>query len=436
MRAITPAGVVTTFAGSGVPGSAGGRDTLASFNQPYGLAVDPFGIIYVADAGNNLIRKIVPGGYTISPALPAGLVFNSTTGTISGTPTALSPAVIYTIKAYNSGGIGTATISIKVVSASSNANLTNLQLSSGTLSPTFASATTAYTAAVSNAVSSITVTPTTSDSIATVTVNGSITPSGSPSASIPLSVGSNTITTIVTAGDGVTTKSYTVTVTRLAVSESDYAFLANLQLSKGNLKPAFAKGTFAYTARVSRTTSQITVTPTAGNGFATIKVDGMAVTSGTASSPIALSDGINDITVVVTAQNGINTKTYTLAVTKEPGAQISLYQTASADNETDGQQPSVDMIHVHQGISPNGDGNNDILVIDGITAYPENRLMIMNPNGSLVFEARGYNNNSRVFDGHSNKTGAMQLPGTYFYLLEYKSKAGSERKTGYFILKY
>jgi hypothetical protein len=60
----------------------------------------------------------------------------------------------------------------------------------------------------------------------------------------------------------------------------------------------------------------------------------------------------------------------------------------------------------------------------------------MKPNGSLVFETSGYNDSSRAFDGHSNKTGAMQLLGTYFYLLEYKLKVGSERKTGYFILKY
>jgi gliding motility-associated-like protein len=431
IRKVTPAGVVTTLAGSGLPGSANGRDTLASFNNPYGLAVDPFGVIYVADAGNNLIRKIVPGGYTISPALPAGLVFDSTTGTISGTPTTLSPAVIYTITAYNAGGIGIATVSIKVVSTSSNANLTSLKLSSGKLSPNFAGDTTNYTAIVPNAITSITVTPTAADSSAIITVNGATVASGSPSASIPLSVGPNIITTVVTANS--TSKTYTVIVTRRA---SDYAFLANLQLSQGTLKPAFSKGIFAYTARVSRTTFAITVTPTAGNAFATIKVNGIIVASGTASPPIALSNGINDIAIVVTAQNGINTKTYTLAVTKEPAPQNSLYQTASFNTETSGADSLADGIKVHLGISPNGDGINDILVIDGIAAYPENKLLIMNSSGTLVFETHGYDNSSRVFDGHSNKNGSMQLPGTYFYSLEYKSKVGSMYKTGFFILKY
>jgi sugar lactone lactonase YvrE len=58
IRKITPDGMVTTFAGSGARGSANGRDTTASFYRPYGVAVDKSGHIYVADYLNNLIRKI------------------------------------------------------------------------------------------------------------------------------------------------------------------------------------------------------------------------------------------------------------------------------------------------------------------------------------------------------------------------------------------
>lgn len=56
--------------------------------------------------------------YGISPALPAGLSFNTTTGLISGTPTVLSPAVLYTITATNTGGSGTAPVTITVVTVS------------------------------------------------------------------------------------------------------------------------------------------------------------------------------------------------------------------------------------------------------------------------------------------------------------------------------
>jgi len=62
IRKITPAGVVTTFAGSGSPGLVNGTGTSASFSGPNGLCADASGNIYVADAGNHVIRKITPAG--------------------------------------------------------------------------------------------------------------------------------------------------------------------------------------------------------------------------------------------------------------------------------------------------------------------------------------------------------------------------------------
>ena len=98
--------------------------------------------------------------------------------------------------------------------AAANADLSNLAVSSGTLSPVFAAGTVSYTAAVGNAVTSITVTPTVADATATVKVNGTAVTSGSASGGISLNVGANTIAVLVTAQDGSTTKTYTVTVTR------------------------------------------------------------------------------------------------------------------------------------------------------------------------------------------------------------------------------
>jgi sugar lactone lactonase YvrE len=62
IRKITPAGIVSTFAGSGVQGSVNATGLLASFNQPKGVAVDASGNVYVADSGSSLIRKITSAG--------------------------------------------------------------------------------------------------------------------------------------------------------------------------------------------------------------------------------------------------------------------------------------------------------------------------------------------------------------------------------------
>lgn len=62
IRKVTQAGVVTTFAGNGTAGYANGNGTAAAFSSPRGVAVDASGNVYVADDNNHRIRKITPSG--------------------------------------------------------------------------------------------------------------------------------------------------------------------------------------------------------------------------------------------------------------------------------------------------------------------------------------------------------------------------------------
>ena len=62
IRKITPAGIVTTFAGSGTAGFTNGTGAAASFNQPYALAIDASNNLYVGDRLNYSIRKITAAG--------------------------------------------------------------------------------------------------------------------------------------------------------------------------------------------------------------------------------------------------------------------------------------------------------------------------------------------------------------------------------------
>jgi sugar lactone lactonase YvrE len=68
IREISKAGIVSTFAGSGLPGAVDSTGTAASFNGPAGLAFDKNGNLYVADTNNNLIRKITPAGVVTTVA--------------------------------------------------------------------------------------------------------------------------------------------------------------------------------------------------------------------------------------------------------------------------------------------------------------------------------------------------------------------------------
>lgn len=74
IRRITPAGVVTTFAGlAGSTGSSDGSGTLARFNAPSGIAIDSAGNLYVADTGNHAIRKITSARAVTTIAGRAGV---------------------------------------------------------------------------------------------------------------------------------------------------------------------------------------------------------------------------------------------------------------------------------------------------------------------------------------------------------------------------
>lgn len=110
---------------------------------------------------------------------------------------------------------------------SANADLGALTISTGILSPAFASGTTTYTASVNFNTASLTVTPTSADGSGTITVNGTAVASGSASGSIPLNVGSNFVTLLITAQDGITTQTYRVEVNRaatLAPGDADPSF--------------------------------------------------------------------------------------------------------------------------------------------------------------------------------------------------------------------
>ena len=194
--------------------------------------------------------------------------------------------------------------------------LSSLTISSGTLSPSFSSGTTSYTDAVTNDITSVTVTPTQGEVGDTITVNGTTVTSGSPSSAINLDVGPNSILVVVTASDS-TTNNYTISVVRAAPALSNDSTLASLSISSGTLDPVFDSPTLNYAVSVDNTVSSVTLTPTANQTDATITVNGASVLSGTASQSINLTAGVaTPISILVTAPDGTTFDTYIVTVTR------------------------------------------------------------------------------------------------------------------------
>jgi len=105
--------------------------------------------------------------------------------------------------------------------------------------------------------------------------------------------------------------------------------------------------------------------------------------------------------------------------------------TGDVNNELDGFY--LERLKVFNAITPNNDGKNDFLYIQGIDRYPDNKMTILNRWGVVVYEAINYGQNGKLFKGLSEGRATLgkdeQLPtGTYFYFMEYRDELGDLKK--------
>lgn len=214
---------------------------------------------------------------------------------------------------------------------SSDAALTDIAPSVGSLSPKFSSTNLSYAVTLPAGTSSIQLTATRSDANATVTAT--FAKDGS-SVIWPVTVtDSITVNLAVTAQDGKTTKVYAVKLVPSVVSviKSSDATLANIAPSAGSLSPKFDAKTMSYavalpagfdTARVAVTKSDVNASIAA-----TLK-DGSAV-----SWPVKVSDS-TAVNLTVTAQDGMSTQTYAVLFRKAAVAKPVLTRVNPANDTT------------------------------------------------------------------------------------------------------
>ncbi|PPL00412.1 MBG domain-containing protein [Parapedobacter indicus] len=208
--------------------------------------------------------------------------------------------------------------------------------------------------------------------------------------------------------------SYAITVS--GGESADYAFTyhgATLTVVK-----AGQAITFTAPAEVDRSAGSIQLDVSAGSGLpVTLEVDDEQVATVSGNTLNILRLGTVHITALQAGDGN-----YEAA---EP-VTVAIVVTDRSSNFA---------VRVHPAVSPNGDGINEFLVVEGIKDYPENRVTVISRNGTVLWEASGYDNDRVVFRGIS--TAGLQLPaGTYFYIVEVKVNGKWEHRKGYFAIRY
>jgi uncharacterized repeat protein (TIGR03803 family) len=181
----------------------------------------------IVNPNGSLVIASFQRGTTLAYGTNTTVILSPNNGTLPQTVSAtlggLTPATTYHFRVAATG-VGGAANGDDVTFTTLNASLSGLALSAGTLAPAFSPTVYSYQAAVGSAVSTIAVTPTTSDGNVTVAVNGTAVISGSASSPIPLVYGDNTLNIVVTAADAISTQPYSLIVTRAAPSQLTAAY--------------------------------------------------------------------------------------------------------------------------------------------------------------------------------------------------------------------
>ena len=204
-----------SFNGSAAIGAGRAFAIQGTSVRSYALEDGAAGVIYQTGAATGtalLDQAIVCNDRMLISSEAKSWIFNLADGTLLQTLSAggrLSYANSYLLAAGSDGVLRAFT------ALSNNANLAGLELGGTALVPGFDRLTTNYIATVPFSTDSVTVTPTAAYPAALVQVNGVAVAGGAASGAIPLAVGANTLTTRVTAEDGIDTRSYTITLTRL-----------------------------------------------------------------------------------------------------------------------------------------------------------------------------------------------------------------------------
>lgn len=325
---------------------------FASGTSRYGLAL-PFGasaVTLTLSASNELVRSIA----ILQDGREVGAVASGSPSAVLAVP-ALGSSSMVTIRITALDGSTSLTYTILLTqNGDTDASLRSLAVSAGALSPSFASGTLRYSLTVPHGTASVTVTPTANDPYAksiTVALDGGTAwpiASGSPSRelTVPAAGSWALVSVVVTAQDGISTATYSMT---LGQASNTDAALSGLALSAGALDPAFASDVTTYGATVPYAAASVKVTPTARSSNVqsiSLSQDGAKptmVASGQASSnlPVPALGSSSTLTIAVTAADGVTRRTYTVVLIRANASDASLSALVDSGGHLTGFAPTT-----------------------------------------------------------------------------------------------
>ena len=278
---------------------------------------------YTADVGTGVTAVTVVATKSNPNAVLSGSIADPGAGQATGQATiplggpGTATPVTITVTAPN-GNSKTYNITVNRAASSDN-NLSALTVTSGALSPPFASNTLDYIVNVATDVTEVTVTATKSDPNAVL--SGSIADPGAGQATgqatIPLGgPGTATPVTITVTAPNGNSKTYNITVNRAASSDNN---LSALTVTSGALSPPFASNTLDYIVNVATDVTEVTVTATKSDPNAvlsgSIADPGAGQATGQATIPLGGPGTATPVSITVTAPSGAF-KTYSITVNR------------------------------------------------------------------------------------------------------------------------
>lgn len=204
------------------------------------------------------------------------------------------------------------TITLRGISLGGDNTLRSLTVSPGTLSPPFSIGTQSYVAIVAADVDTVVVSATKSDPNAVI--SGDVPNEGRATLQLGGPGTTRIVSIIVTASNG-TTRTYTIAIRR-AVPSNDSA-LSGLTVSSGSLDPDFASAILIYTVDVDNDVDDIVISATKSDPNAVMAALGSVIAAAgtrTGRVDVRLRGRRTEVDILVTAQDGFNTRTYTITI--------------------------------------------------------------------------------------------------------------------------